>query len=222
VTNYHKKAEQPFYFCTRLNLRELTGFRARNLRELVDIIKIIPGSSIFQHTHIFLQKKKRIMPEHTNDFAYWVASTLGEHQVGEELASIDLLEFSSIRALREKIINVIENNLFERKEPLRMAPKGMDFEFIKSHSFILPTPYVAKNLSQFIKVLKKITVRSIYFHVFEARLRLEKGVNDFSKWIDTSLAYPKIAGRISSLDPYTHTLEGLRKSIVDIIKRGDR
>ena len=219
MLNKYKKAAQPFHFCTRLNLRELTGLRARNLRELVEIIKTVSGSCIFHHTHIFLQQHLRLSPEHPNDFGYWVTEALGEHKLGEELASIDLLEYRSIRELREKIVTVIERNLFERKESLRAAPKGREFEFVKSHSFILPTRYTAHNLSQFIKVLKRVTVRSVYFHVFEARLRLEKGINDFSHWIDTSLANPKLADKISSLDPYTYTLEGLRRAIIDILNR---
>lgn len=215
----HKKALEPFHFCTRLTLSELAGRKARNLRELVSIIKDVPGSSIFHHTHIFLQQHLRLVPEHPNDFAFWATEILGEYKLGEELASIDILEYSTIRQLREKIISIIESNLFERTEPIRQAPAGKEFEFIKSHSFILPTPYIAANLSEFIKMLKKVTPASLYFHVFEARLRLEKGVNDFSYWIDTSLGSPRLAGKIASLDPYSQTLEGLREGIIKTLNR---
>lgn len=220
MVNYYKRAIQPFQFCTRLNLRELTGLKARSLIELLEIIKRVPGSSVYQHTHMFLEQRRNLMPEHTNDFAYWASNVLGEHKLGEELASIDLLEFNSIRSLREKIISIIEGNLFDRREQLRTAPPGMEFEFVKSHSFILPTPYTVRTLSRFATILEKITVHSIYFHMFEARLRLEKGINDFSNWINTSLGYPELAGKISNLDPYSHTLEGLRQAIIDIIKKG--
>ena len=217
MINKLKKADQSFNFCTRLNLRELTGLKARNLRELVEVIKIVPGASIFHHTHIFLQQNLRMSPEHPNDFAYWASEKLGDYKTGEELASIDILEYNTIRELREKIIEVIEKNLFEKRESLRMAPVGRDFQFVKSHSFILPTPYSAKNLSQFITILKKITMRSIYFHVFEARLRLEKGINDFSNWIENSLHEPALAKKISNIDPYTYTLEGLRDTMVEML-----
>jgi len=213
-----KLAKQPFHFCTRLNLRELTGLKARNLKELVEIIKSIPGSSIFHHTHIFLEQNVSLSPEHPNDFSRWVAENLGEHKLAEELGSIDLIEYSSIRELRERIITVIEKNLFEREESLRQAPKGREFEFVKSHSFILPTPYRTRNLWHFTKILEKISIQSIYFHVIEARLRLEKGVNDFSNWIATSLLMPKLAKKIAALDPYTHTLESLRRAIIEILK----
>ena len=67
-------------------------------------------------------------------------------------------------------------------------------------------------------VLKKITIDSIYFHIFESKLRLEKAANDFSYWIETSIGDKELAEKISSLDPYTHTLENLRKKLIDIVK----
>lgn len=213
-----KKAVNPFQFHTSVKLRELTGKKARTLRELVETIKEVSGSVIYYHTHVFLQKHQSLSPEPPNDFAYWVSQVLGEYKLGEELASIDICEFSTIRELREKIIGTIENHLFESKEPLRYAPQGREFEFIKAHSFVVPTGYSARNLKEFIMVLDKITVHSIYFHIFEARLRLEKGVNDFSHWINTSVASPELGDKIASLDPYTFTLEGLRRKLIDIVK----
>jgi len=66
--------------------------------------------------------------------------------------------------------------------------------------------------------LGNITIDSIYFHVFEARLRLEKGTNDFSSWIENSIGNKALADKISKLDPYTHTLEELRRVIIKIIE----
>lgn len=213
-----KKAVNPFQFYTSVKLRELTGRKARNLRELVETIKETPGSVIYYHTHVFLQRHKRLSPEPPNDFAYWISHVLGEYKLGEELGSIDICVFSTIRELREKIINVIEDHLFDNKEPLRYAPHDMEFEFVKAHSFVVPTGFTAHNLKEFEMILGKITIHSIYFHIFEARLRLEKGINDFSFWIDTSLGSPELAKIIASLDPYTFTMEGLRRKLIDIVR----
>jgi len=217
MSRWTKKTKNPFQFYTSLTLKEVTGRKARNLRELVEIIKDIPGSSIYYHTHIFLQRHQSRSPDEPNAFANWVSNTLGEYKLGEQLASIDICYFSTIREIREKIINVIENHLFETKAPLRQAPPGREFEFIKAHSFVAPTGFVANNLKEFEMILGKVTIRSIYFHIFEAKLRLEKGVNDFSFWIGTSADAPELAKKISSLDPYTFNMETLRRKIVDII-----
>ena len=219
MSKYTKKAKNPFQFYTSVKLRELTGRKARNLRELAETIKDVPGSVIYYHTHVFLQKHRSASPEPPNDFAYWVSQVLGEYKLGEELAAIDICEFSTIRELREKIINVIENYLFENKESLRYAPKGAEFEFVKAHSFVMPTGFTAHSLKEFETIISKVTIHSIYFHIFEARLRLEKGVNDFSFWIGTSAGAPELARRIAALDPYTFTMEGLRQKLMDSISK---
>jgi hypothetical protein len=213
-----KKYKNPFYFCTHLELRESTGLKARNARELVNIIKDVPGSVIYYHTHVFLQQHQFLSPEPPNAFAYWATKVLGEDALGERLGSIDIYQFNSIRALREKIIEVVEGHLFSIKE-LRNAPQGKEFDFTKSRTFVMPTPYIARNLSEMVEALKKVTIRSIDFHVFNARLRLGRGTNDFSNWIDTTLGYPKLASRLERFDPYTYTLENLRQNIIDIIQK---
>jgi len=212
-----KKAKNPFYFKTHLELRESTGLKARNARELASLIKEVPGSVIYYHTHVFLQQHQFLSPEPPNAFAYWVTKALGEEELGERLGSIDICQFHTIRELREKIIEVIEASLFDAKE-IRNAPAGKEFDFTKSRSIVLPTPYVAHNLEDMVKILEKVTMRSIDFHVFNARLRLEKGINDFSYWIDTSLGYQTLASCLNNFDPYTYTLDGLRNHMIDIIK----
>lgn len=213
-----KRAKKPFIFNTRLHLQELTGFSASNLKELLEHVKTVSGSVIYQHTHRFLQIHLYMSPEPPNDFSYWVTGVLGEKRLGERLASIETCEFSTIRKLRKRIIKIIENHLKKSKEPLRRAHKGEEFQFIKTVSFVFPTPYVAHNLREFIDILKKVSISSIYFHIFEARLRLEKYTNDFSHWIDTSLKDAELAQKISRLDPYNFTLERLRAILIEMLE----
>ncbi|MDD5617780.1 MAG: DUF5752 family protein [Candidatus Omnitrophica bacterium] len=214
------KAKEPFAFYTRLHLSELTGLRASTLGQLLELTKGVNGSCIYHHTHRFLQQHQHLSPEPPNDFAYWVTDVLGEDELGERLASIDVIQFTTIRSLREKIVATITEYL--DKNPLakvRFSREGEEFHFIKSVSFVFPTNYIAYNLKDFTDILSRITVDSIYYHIFEARLRLEKNTNDFSNWIETSIGDEKLAKEISKLDPYTFTLEGLRNKVIKIIKR---
>lgn len=213
------RAKEPFRFYTRLHLSELTGLRASTLSQLVGLIKQVLGSCIYHHTHRFLQQHQYLSPEPPNDFAYWVSEILGEDELGEKLASIDTVQFSTIRSLREKIITTIDEHL--KNNPLaklKFAREGEEFHFIKSVSFVIPTNYVAHDLKEFKDIVSKITIDSIYFHIFEARLRLERGTNDFSSWIESSIGDKELADKISKLDPYTHTLEELRRVIIKIIE----
>ncbi len=214
------KEKEPFKFCTRLHLSELTGLRATTLSQLLALIKEVPGSCIYHHTHRFLQQHQYLSPEPPNDFAFWVTDILGEDELGERLVSIDTMQYSAIRDLREKIASTIENYLKDNPlAKLKFARAEEEFHFIKSVSFILPTNYIVYDLKGFAEVLRKITVDAIYFHIFEARLRLEKPTNDFSYWIENSLGDKELADKISGLDPYTRTLEDLRNKIIQMVER---
>jgi len=214
------QAKEPFRFFTRLHLSELTGLKASTIGQLLDMLKEVPGSCIYHHTHRFLQQHQYLSPEPPNDFAYWISEVLGEDELGEMLASIDTVQYSQIRLLREKIIQTIEEYLSSNPTAkLKFARKGEEFHFIKTMSFVLPTKYVVSDLMEFTDVLEKITIYSIYFHIFESRLRLEKPTNDFSYWIETSIGDKELAEQISRLDPYTRTLEDLRLAIIKLVNR---
>jgi len=215
-----KRAKEQFDFYTILHLFQLTSRKAENLEQLLGGIEELPGSVIYHHTHLYLQQHLYLSPEPPNDFAYWVAEVLQEPTLGEKLESIDTCQFKTIRSLREKIISTIKEYLEEQKgKSLREVPEGQEFHFIRTISFILPTGYQAWDLLEFIEILNKISIHSIYFHVFESRIRLEKGINDFSNWISTNLGYNDLAQEIAGLDPYTYTMEGLREELINIIKR---
>jgi len=51
-------------------------------------------------------------------------------------------------------------------------------------------------------------------------LRFQRKENDFSAWL-RRIGEEKFADRISKLDPYAFTIEGLRKKIVNILERDD-
>jgi hypothetical protein len=214
------QAKEPFQFCTRLNLSESTGFRAPTIEALVSLLKEVPGSCIYHHTHRFLQQHEYLSPEPPNDFAYWIAEVLGEEELAERIASIDIMQFNTIRALREEIITAIERHVtIDPSVKTKIAKPGKEFCFIKSLSFIAPTQYIAHDLKEFSSLLGKVTANSMYFHVFEARLRLEKKTNDFSQWIEISVGDKELADAITRLDPYTYALDDLRKTIIKIVNR---
>lgn len=215
-----KNTTDPFRFYTRLHLSELTGLKASNLVELLDLIKEAPDSAIYHHTHRFLLQHQYLSPEPPNDFAYWVTVALGEGRLGEKLASIDIMKYLTIRDLRENIFTTIESYLKAHPNSAkRFASYSEVFYLIKCVSFILPTEYIANDLNEFAGILKNITIDSIYFHMFEARLRLERKTNDFSLWIEGSLGDKELADKILKLDPYTYALEDLRDAIIQMIEK---
>ncbi len=221
IVNYGrppKRAKEPFQFYTRLHLKELTSLEARSLRELADTLRTVPDSVIYYHTHHFLEEHHYLNPEPPNDFAIWVGDVLGDELLEEKLASIDTFDFPTLGALREKLVDVIEEHLSREPEP-RRAPEGRELHFIKSVSIISPTAYIAHDLREFVEGLRKVSLGSLYLHIFECRLRLGRKCDDFSVWIENSLDEPELAVRIAQLDPYNYTLEDLRSSLIQLIEK---
>lgn len=212
-----KKATEPFRFSTRLHLKELTGLKAKSLRQLADMLREVPDSVIYYHTHHFIEEHHYLIPEPPNDFAVWVRNALGDEVLSERLASIDTFDFPTLESLREGILSVIEESLVSKRDP-RHAPEGREFHFAKSVSVILSLPYVAYDLREFVEVLREVSRGCLYFHIFESRLRLGKGENDFSIWMRDKLGEAELAEKISHLDPYNYTLEGLRSLLIQIIE----
>lgn len=221
IVNYGyplKKAAAPFKFYTRLHLKQLTGLKASNLMEFIEILKAAPDAVIYYHTYHFLEEHQYLTPEPANDFALWVADALDDRILSEKLSNIDTFAYYSISNLRSAILLVLEQHL-EGHPALKKKRASREFYFIKSISIVLPTPYIATDLREFIEVIRKISIGSLYYHVFESRLRLQKRSNDFSVWIKDSFGEEDLADRIDTLFPYTYTLEALRSALIEQVEK---
>jgi hypothetical protein len=82
----------------------------------------------------------------------------------------------------------------------------------------MPTKHVAWGLEDFCRIIENIGVRSIHYHLIEARLRLGIRTNDFSHWTRTSLNRERLAKRIEDIDIYLHTLEEIRGIILQKVQ----
>jgi hypothetical protein len=87
-------------------------------------------------------------------------------------------------------------------------------------TFVLPTGYVAPTVEEFADVVDKVSINSIYFHVFDAKMRLKTGENDFSRWFRDQ-GKIALANESKRLDPYSYTLDGLRRQLVALVKKYD-
>lgn len=204
---------EPFIFNTERRLVELCGIRARDLSGLRRALEEVPGSSIFYHTHHLYLEHHFEKPVFYNQFALWVYEALQEEALAEKLGAIDLLAFTSIRQLRQAIIQRIDSHMSSVGYAPRECPYGNEFFFCKSKSFVMPTGIVAHDVPDFISKLPQVTNLSLYFHFYEARLRLERPTNDFSYWL-LGRGEEDLAIAIDTLNPYSMTLDELKEAIV--------
>jgi hypothetical protein len=154
----------PFYFYTSSNLVELTGEKANTLEELADLLKRCTGSAIFYHVFQSYRERHFAIEKYHSDFAQWISNSLDEEALAERLGASDVRDFTSIRALREAIIQIIENHLQEHSQ-CRDRKGKTPFFFCQSVSIIMPTNYIAWDLKDFCQIFGSIGIRSIHYHL---------------------------------------------------------
>lgn len=219
-----KKGKPPetdtaFDFRDAVRILRPTGKRAGTLRELRDLIAVASGDCIFHHTYQYFSKGHIL--EYTNDFAQWVGESLEEGALAEMLSNIDPFSFATVDDLKADILRVIDYYMDNFPETRKAIP-GDEFYFIETISFIFPVGVKARNLAEFLMALKYIGDESIYYHFFEARVRLGQAVDDFSKWIEEVIGLKEMADKIQKIDPFMHNMEGIREHLIEIIEEGLR
>ena len=205
-----------FQFCSSASLEKLTGRKANNLDELLELVKTCSSSSIFYHTFSAFRKLREVQTPYTNDFAVWIASHLKEEALAEKLLAIDLVEYNTIENLRARVVELLEGtrgenpSLFERQaaEPFYL------YSLVR---FVYLTDKFAYNLSSFRELLDTISVDSIYYHFIESRLQTQLHTDDFSRWMQETLEYKELAEKIRNIDINIYTLEELRARIGEVI-----
>lgn len=210
-------SNEPFVFYTERRLVALTGVRARNAIELAAALRVVPGSSVFYHTHHQYLSHHFERPVFFNDFAIWVSEALQQPRLAEELAAIDLLQFTSIRNLREAILAELDEFVATGNGGARECPPGDEFHFAKSKSFVMRTGLEASDPADFALKLPETTNISVFYHFFLARLRLERPTSDFAEWF-RQRGEEKLARAVDRLDPYSVTLDELRDQIAALVK----
>jgi len=206
-----------FNFHTQYHLVELLGRKARNPGELLNGIKTVPASCIYYHTHRFLQQHHYLSPEPPNDFAFWLIEILHLSSLGEEFLSVDTVSYCDLEKLRRDFVDILEDYISKDGKNVDCIP-GFEFHFLACKTLVLPLPYTAHNLPEFAQMLSKVSIRSLYFHMFEARMRLNVPDNDFSQWLK-GMGEDQLALEISKLDPYNITLESLRKKMIGMVEK---
>jgi hypothetical protein len=210
-------AKSPFYFNSAAHLIRIGRERATTLGEFADLMERCPDDAIFQHTFQTLQEHHYVREGFTNDFAQWAFSACNEVSLAERLAAVDVREFTSIKALRTTIVKTLQDYM-EKNPRARERAAFEPFYFCATDTVVVPTPFVARNLTEFADGLRKVSLHSIHYHFIEARLRLKLNSNDFSQWLEEELDLGPLADRLNRIDIYTATMDDVRRKIIRIVE----
>lgn len=202
-----------FRFIACSEIQEILGKQAEDERSLAELLEEVPLDSVYFHTHSYFLRHRFIERIYPNDFAEWVGEQVRDHILAERLSVVDPFDFKSLEALREELISILDDHLSGLVSVPR-AGFGTPFYFSRSRILEVPTGLETRTLREFRDAISEVDASSIYFHVFEAHLRLQREENDFSAWIRNSLNLPSLADRIKELNPYLGSLERLRSSLL--------
>jgi hypothetical protein len=214
-----ESVDTSFEFRNAVRLTRSTGHKAMTLRELRDKLTKVSDGCVLHHTCQYFSKGH--IQEYTNDFAQWVGESLEEGALAEQLSNIDSYSYRNTAELREALLAAIDRFLEEFPEP-REVLAGDEFFFNEAVTFIFPVGLRARNLAEFLMALKYLDPGSLYYHFYEARIRIGKGIDDFSKWVDEVIGATEVAEKISTIDPFMHNLEGIREHLIEMVEQGLR
>jgi len=205
-----------FQFRSSASLEKLTGRRANNLEDLLNLIKTCPDSSIFYHTFSAFMKLREAQVPYNNEFALWVSRSLNEKELAEKLMAIDLVEYDDMKGLRKRLVEIIEFHIFEHPSCIK-KPGDEPFYLHDIMRVVYLTDKFAYDLGSFRYELARISLYSIYYHFIESRLQTKLKTDDFSTWIKESMDMQDLAEKIRKIDLSVYTLEGLRARMLQTI-----
>jgi hypothetical protein len=209
---------EPFVFFECTPVERMTGRHAKDVVDFLEILKQIPSASIFHHMHQYFLKSHVAPPAYPNDFTCWIAECLEEKVLAERLANLNPFEFSDIEEVRGELIRIITNYLKENRPP-RTVREGKEFFFNEGITIVIPTGLEARTLAQFKSVLDEVDPSCVYYHFYEARLRLGRTEDDFSRYFSDCFGggCESLAERIRKLDPYMYTAETLKNKLAALV-----
>ncbi|GKS66052.1 hypothetical protein YTPLAS72_33560 [Nitrospira sp.] len=204
-----------FRFLGCSEIQEILGKQAEDERQLAELLEEVPLDSVYYHTHSFFLRSRFIERIYPNDFAQWVGEQVRDYVLAERLCVVDPFDFPSVEVLREELISIIDDHLTKMSTVPRVG-FGTPFHFSRSRILEVPTGIEVKTLREFRDAIPEVDVSALYFHVFEAHMRLQRDENDFSAWIRAGLKLPELADRIKALNPYLGSLERLRSNLLNM------
>ena len=187
-----------------------TGHRAQGLREFRDALLQVQPDSIHHHFWGRLLQPLFDEPEYNNDFASWVRHGLHEKALAERLSVITPIDYPDIEALRNAVIETVEERLDE-SEFVPWSRADQMFHFLRSQLIVLDTGLKIATPEELGEAVTRMPLGSIYYHFIDARRRREDRRDDFSAWLEGfGKKYSRLSIQLHDIDPYFSALRTLR------------
>jgi hypothetical protein len=206
------EAIEPFRVMDCSLVRQATGRMCSNLRELLDAVRTVHEAVLEHHMMRCALEDHFEMHEFPNDLARWCWTALGDNVLGEQLGLIDPYRERSTAPLRGRLVNAIEGRLWGLERVPWCRP-GLELHLIESRLIAFDTGERITTPSALLEAIEKMSVRSLFFHVHEARRRTNGASDDFSIWLEQGGAGPGLIAALRAVDFYFLNLSQLREAL---------
>lgn len=203
----------PFRFRDAVRLTAPTGVAAATLREFRAVVESAAPGVLHHHLRETPLRFTFALFSYPNDFAHWAAAALENLALAERLAALDPFHERDLEVLRERVLDMVDDAYAESPGASSVRP-GQEFHFSSSVSVEIDLGIEARDVGELVAGLREVPATSLYFHLFEARVRNPDGADDFSRWLD-SAGLTEPAQRLRDLDIYLASLELCRTLAVE-------
>jgi hypothetical protein len=211
------EASEPFCLLDCSLVRCATGRSCSNLRELLEAIRVVPDAVLEHHMMRCALENHFELHEFPNDLARWCWAVLGDNMLGEQLGLIDPYRLRSTAALRAALANLIEDRLWG-SDHLPQCRPGLELHFVESHLIAYDTGDRIFTPASLLETIDRMSSRSLFYHVHDARWRTAGQSDDFSLWLEKCGADASLVTALRGIDFYFLNLSQLRQALVEAFK----
>lgn len=197
-------------------VRCASGRVCLNLREFLDAVRSVPEAVLEHHMMRCALEDAFELNEFPNDFARWSWFALGDHVLGETLALVDPYRYPTIGELRAALVNLVEDRLWGLERVPWCRP-GLELHLVESRLVAYDTGERISSLAALAEAVDRISLRSLFYHVHEARRRTGGRSDDFSQWLEDFGEAPGLVARIRAIDFYFLNLSQLRQELSRVL-----
>ena len=205
-------------------MRCAVGRSCSNLRELLDAVRTAPDAVLEHHMMRCPLEDYFELHEFPNDLARWCWEALGDPVLGEELGLVDPYKQPSPAALRATLVETIEDRLWGL-ERIPWCRPGLELHLVASRVVAYDTGERIPTPAALAEAIERMSLRSLFYHIHEARRRTAGATDDFSAWLAECGASPSLVAGIRAgllLPEPEPVASGIARPVPAVLARGDR
>ncbi len=199
-------------------VRYATGRVCLNLRELLEAVRTVPDAVLEHHMIRCPLEDHFELHEFPNDLARWCWTCLGDNVLGEQMGLVDPYWQSAGTTLRATLINLMEDRLWEVDRVPWCRP-GLELHLMGSHLIAYDIDERVDTPTALLDSIQRMSLRSLFYHVHDARRRTAGHSDDFSLWLEKCGADASLVAAIRAIDFYFLNLSQLRQALIEAFQR---